>query len=158
MEHHARLAGTASLLAMDANFNLGVVEGYPTALLVALARGDLVNLDQLHPLATGTVCASGFCWGEVPITRIDGVLAEVGTAGRLTRVGVARSGTNLALEQAGQQVLKPVLLDPFEVQARDLQLVEAIVAGLLGPHVEQWRLVLQGGDVNELWGRWTWLA
>ena len=85
----ARLVGTVSLLAMDANFNFDLAGTYPTPVLVALARGDLVDLDQLHASATGTACASGFGWGKAPPTRINGVLADTGTPGRLTRVGVA---------------------------------------------------------------------
>ena len=34
----------------------------------------------------------------------------------------------------------------------------AIVAGLLWPHIEGWRLLVQQRDVNGLWPRWTWLA
>ena len=37
MEYRARLVGTASLLAMDASFNLDKAEGYPSAVLMALA-------------------------------------------------------------------------------------------------------------------------
>ena len=167
LEYQARLAGSASIIAMDANFNLDVAGTYPTPVLVALARGDLVDLDQLHAAAKGTACASGFSWGESPPTRIDGVLADAGTAGRLVSVGAATDlelpghtavGYDLALARAGQRVLKTVRLDPFEVRAMPPGVAENIVAGLLGPHVEGWRLLLQQRDVNGLWARWTWLA
>ena len=91
----------------------------------------------------------------------------MGTAGRLTRVG-ADTGLelpghvavryDLALEQAGQRVLKTVRQDPFEVPAWDPGVLEEIVAGLLGPHAEEWRLLLQRRDVNVLWEWWTWLG
>ena len=167
MEYQARLADTASIIAMDANFNLDEVESYPTAVLVALARGDLVDLDKTLAVATGKKCVSAFGWGGASSTRIDGVLADVGTAGRLTRVA-AVEGLHLPghtpllycldVARAGQRVLKTARLDPFEVQERGPAVEEAIVAQLLAPHEAEWRHLLGCRDMDALWERWMWLA
>ena len=152
---------------MDTNFYLDVAEGYPTTVLVSLARGDLASLDQLHASTRCTACASGFGWGEGPTTRIDGVLADAGVAGRLTQVGAAvRAGAagprggavRPDAATGGAAGAEDRRLDPFEVRAWDPGVLEAIVARLLGPHAEERRLLLQQRSVNMLWERWTWMA
>ena len=167
MSYTARLQGTATIIAADLNFNLDVMESYPTAALISLARGDLVDLDKTWASVRNTDCVAGYsALGGAP-TRIDGVLADVHTAGRLVGVseverlrlpGHRAVRYALQLERACQTVLKMRRMPAFEVVPREKAVQDDIARLLLQPHEAQWEGLLASKDVDALWRLWSWLA